>query len=210
MSDADTIPSAPTAVVFDVGMVLYEWDLRRLFEKLIDDEAELDWFCTHVVTPEWHFQHDAGRPLDDMVPELKAHYPDHAHLIEAYRRRFNETIPGPVEGTHAIARTLMDRDVPVYGLTNFGAEFWDAFRPTAPIFDGFADIVVSGREKCAKPDARIYEIAEQRFGHAPQELYFIDDRADNIAAARARGWHGHVFAGAEELEAELRRHGLLG
>ena len=210
MSDADAIPSAPKAVVFDVGMVLYEWDLRRLFEKLIDDEAELDWFCTNVVTPEWHFQHDAGRPLDDMVPELQAQHPDHAHLIEAYRRRFNETIPGPVDGTHAIARTLMDCGVPVYGLTNFGAEFWDAFRPTAPIFDGFTDIVVSGREKCAKPDARIYEIAEQRFDHAPQELYFIDDRADNIAAARARGWHGHVFAGAGALEADLRRHGLLG
>ena len=210
MSDASMTPSAPRAVVFDVGMVLYEWDLRRLFEKLIDDEAELDWFCEHVVTPEWHFQHDAGRPLDDMVPELQAQYPDHAHLVEAYRYRFNETIPGPVEGTHAIARTLMDRGVPVYGLTNFGAEFWDAFRPTAPIFDRFADIVVSGREKCAKPDARIYEIAEERFGHAPQELYFIDDRAENIAAARARGWHGHVFAGAGALETDLRRHGLLG
>ena len=60
------------AVVFDVGRVLVQWDLRHLFAKLIDDPEELEWFVTHVVTPEWHFQHDAGRPLAEMLPELKA------------------------------------------------------------------------------------------------------------------------------------------
>lgn len=208
MPDADYSP-APRAVVFDVGMVLYRWDLRCLFEKLIDDPAELDWFCAKVVTPQWHFQHDAGRPLDEMVPELQDRHPDHAHLVEAYRRRFNETIPGPVEGTHEIARTLAANGTPLYGLTNFGDEFWGDFRPTAPIFDLFTDIVVSGTERCAKPDPRIYEIAENRFGHAPQDLFFIDDRADNIAAARARGWHGHVFTDAARLEADLHRLSLL-
>ena len=31
-------------VVFDLGNVLIEWDRRLLFEKLIDDPAELQWF----------------------------------------------------------------------------------------------------------------------------------------------------------------------
>ena len=60
------------SVIFDVGRVLFDWDLRHLFAKLIADEAELEWFVTHVVTPQWHFQHDAGRPLTDMLPERKA------------------------------------------------------------------------------------------------------------------------------------------
>ncbi|MFN5644408.1 MAG: HAD family phosphatase, partial [Sphingomonadales bacterium] len=69
------------AVVFDVGRVLVQWDLRHLFAKLIDDPEELEWFVTHVVTPEWHFQHDAGRPLAEMLPELKAEYPAYtAHI----------------------------------------------------------------------------------------------------------------------------------
>jgi 2-haloacid dehalogenase len=29
-------PAKPTAVVFDVGRVLFDWNLRYLFEKLID------------------------------------------------------------------------------------------------------------------------------------------------------------------------------
>ena len=57
------MPDAPTAAVFDVGRVLYDWDLRYLFEKLIDDRQELDWFLANVVTNEWHFQTDAGRPV---------------------------------------------------------------------------------------------------------------------------------------------------
>ena len=199
----------PRAVVFDVGQVLYRWSLRHLFAQLIDDSRELDWFLANVVTEEWHFQHDAGRPLDDMVPELQAQYPDHAHLVEAYRRRFNETIPGPVPGTHELARKLSERGVPLFGLTNFGDEFWGPFRQTAPVFDLFDDVVVSGTEGCAKPDSQIYALAERRFGHAPQDLFFIDDRAENIAAARARGWLGHVFADAGGLESDLKRHGLL-
>ena len=44
--------SRPSAVVFDIGRVLYDWDLRYLFEKLIADPAELDWFLAHVITEE--------------------------------------------------------------------------------------------------------------------------------------------------------------
>jgi 2-haloacid dehalogenase len=73
------------SVIFDVGRVLFDWDLRYLFAKLIAEKGELEWFVTHVVTPEWHFQHDAGRALADMLPELKAKFPDHAPLIDWQR-----------------------------------------------------------------------------------------------------------------------------
>lgn len=209
MPDARASGTKPEAVVFDVGRVLIQWDLRHLYAKLIDDEAELDWFLANVVTEAWHHQHDEGRALADMVPERQQEFPAHAHLVEAYRHRFLETIPGPVKGTHELARHLADAEVPLYGLTNFGAEFWDMFRPTQPLFDLFADIVISGRESCAKPDARIYELAEARFPHPPEALFFIDDKPDNVAAAIARGWQGHVFTDAAKLKCDLVGSGLL-
>jgi 2-haloacid dehalogenase len=202
-------PDKPTAVVFDVGRVLFDWNLRYLFEKLIDEPDQLDWFLTHVVTEEWHFQADAGRPLAEMVPELSARFPEHAHLVDAYCERFNETIDRPIEGSHALVRRLAEAGVPLFALTNFGAEFFAGFRPTEPIFELFDDIVVSGDECMAKPDPRIYEICERRFGRPPHELFFIDDNPANIAVARERGWQAHLFEGAEGLEAELVRLGLL-
>ena len=204
------MPDTPQAVVFDIGRVLFDWNLRHLFAKLIDDPAELDWFLANVVTEEWHFQSDAGRPLVEMVPERIDQYPGHAALIESYRTRFNETLPRAIEGAHAIVRRLADRGVPLYALTNFGAEFWAGFRPIQPIFELFADVVVSGEERCAKPDPRLYAIAERRFGRPPQALFFTDDNPANVAAAAARGWQAHLFTDAAALEAELVAKGLLG
>ncbi len=93
------------AVVFDVGKVLVQWDLRHLLAKLVDDPVELDWVCANVVTPEWHFEHDAGRPLDEMVPERIALFPDHAHLIHAYRAAVRRIDPRPGAGFAGTGRS---------------------------------------------------------------------------------------------------------
>jgi 2-haloacid dehalogenase len=198
------------AVVFDVGRVLFLWELRHLFAKLIDDPAELDWFLNNVVTEEWHFQHDQGRALAEMVPERISEYPAYKAHIEAYATRFNESVPGPVPGSLELVDALNARAVPLYAITNFGAEFWAQFRPTQPIFDHFRDIVVSGVEKIAKPDPAIFNLAAARFGHAPGAMLFIDDNAANIKAARALGWQVHHFGDAACLADDLRGRGLIG
>lgn len=202
-------PGRIEAVVFDVGRVLVQWDLRALFGKLIADPAELEWFVTTVVTEQWHFQHDAGRPLGEMVAERIAEYPRCAHLIEAYATRFNETIPGPIAGTAHLVEALHERGMPLYAITNFGADFWPDFVPHWPVIGRFRDVVVSGVEKIAKPDPAIYRLAERRFGHAGSMMLFVDDNPANIAAARALGWHGHLFTDAPRLEADLKARGLL-
>ncbi|MEM6826845.1 MAG: HAD family phosphatase [Pseudomonadota bacterium] len=197
------------AVVFDVGRVLFEWQLRALFEKLIDDPEELDWFLANVVTEEWHFEHDRGRALAEMVPERIAMFPDYEDHIHAYADRFNETVPGPVDGTHELVGRLHENGVTLYCLTNFGVEFWKGFRPEHPIFDLFDDIIVSGAEKVTKPDARIYKITEQRTGRARDDLFFTDDNPANVAAAKARGWDAHLFTNAAALESQLAASGFL-
>ena len=169
-------PKIRQSVIFDVGRVLFDWDLRHLFAKLIGDEGELEWFVTNVVTPQWHFQHDAGRPLADMLPELKADFPGHAPLIDAYAARFNETIPAPMPGSLELVERLDAAGVPLFAITNFGHEFWEGFRPTQPIFDRFQGIIVSGSEKLIKPDPAIYRLALDRFGIDPAGALFIAGR----------------------------------
>ena len=197
------------SVIFDVGRVLFDWDLRYLFAKLIADRDELEWFVTNVVTPAWHFQHDAGRPLAEMVSERKAEFPDHAPLIDAYALRFNETIPGPVPGSLELVERLDTAGVPLFAITNFGHEFWEGFRPTQPVFDGFRDIIVSGTEKLMKPDPEIYTLAIERFGIDPAGALFIDDVAANVAGAESVGIAGHLFGDAATLERELVARGYL-
>lgn len=197
------------AVVFDVGRVLVQWDMRRLFAQLIDDPQELEWFCTTVVTEKWHHQHDEGRELSELVAERKAEFPGHDHLIDAYATRFLETIPGNVPGSHEIVRELAASGMPLFAITNFASSFWREYRAQEPLFDLFGEIVVSGDEKIAKPDRRIFDLAAQRFGHAPSAMLFIDDNAANIEAAAALGWNVHHFQDAPTLRADLTSRGLL-
>jgi len=197
------------AVVFDVGRVLVQWDMRHLFARLIDDPERLDWFLDNVVTEEWHFEHDAGRDLAEMVAARKAQFPGHDELLDAYATRFLETIPGEVPGSFDLVRRLSARDVPLFAITNFASPFWHEFVATEPLFALFGDVVVSGDEKIAKPDRRIFEIAQRRFGHSPQQMLFIDDNAANIASARALGWQVHHFESAVALAEDLKARSLL-
>ena len=196
-------------VVFDVGNVLYRWDRRLPYVAHFADPAELDAFLETVIPLEWHAQHDAGRPAAEMVAERSALFPQHAPLIADWFARFNESIPGPVPGSLELVVRLLANGVPLHGITNFGADTWAGFRPTAPVFDRFRDIVVSGDEKLAKPDPAIFALAERRFGYNPHAMLFIDDSLPNVEAARARGWHAHHFVDAKGLEAELVAQDLL-
>jgi 2-haloacid dehalogenase len=200
---------SPQAVVFDVGHVLVDWNIRYLYEKLIPDPAELDWFLDTVVTTAWHFEHDAGRDAIDTVADLIAKYPAQQLLIEAYVPRWLETVGRPITGMYEIVVQLHDRGVPLFAITNFSHEFWPRFTALFPITRLFRDVVVSGVEKVVKPDARIYQIARARFGLAAGEALFIDDRADNVESAEMNGFIGHHFQGANPLRAALNRYQLL-
>ncbi|MXO91720.1 HAD-IA family hydrolase [Pontixanthobacter aquaemixtae] len=198
------------AAVFDVGRVIVQWDIRLLYAKLIDDADRLDWFLANVVTEPWHMQHDAGRPIAEMVEERKELFPDYASLIDLYQHRFLETIPARVPGTASLIERLHESGIPLYAITNFGADFWAQFRPTEPLFDLFRDIVVSGQEHMVKPSPEIFRLAEDRFAMPASAMLFIDDNVDNIAAADALGWCTHHFRNAALLERDLEARGLIG
>jgi len=200
----------PTAVIFDVGRVLYDWDPRILYRRLIADDRALYAFLRDVVTTEWHFQHDAGRDFADTSAELTALYPQHRDLIAAWGPRFNDSIGDPIPGMHELVAELDSAGVPLFAITNFSHEFWPPFRAReAALFDRFRDVVVSGAEKLMKPDPAIYALALARFGLEPHEAVFIDDNRANIDAAAAMGIHALHFTDEATLRPRLRALGLV-
>jgi 2-haloacid dehalogenase len=200
----------PTAVVFDVGNVLYGWDPDSfLVRQIADDEARMR-YIEDVDLWAWHDTLDGGRPFAEAAAELSEEYPDYAHLISAWGDRFGETISDPVPGVHAIVEELDACGVQLFAITNFSADFWAPFRAKEDaFFRRFRDIVVSGEEKLLKPDPAIYYLALERFGLRPADALFIDDRLVNVEGARAVGMDAHLFTGAEDLRARLEAEGLL-
>jgi 2-haloacid dehalogenase len=204
------VTSPPTAVVFDVGNVLYGWDPHSLLaRRLPEDEARLR-FIEDVDLWSWHERLDGGRPFPEAAAELSEKFPDYAAHISAWGHSFGETIRDPVPGVHAIVEALDERGVLLFAITNFSADFWAPFRSREEsFFRRFRGIVVSGEEKMLKPDPAIYYLALHRFGLQAREALFVDDRKINVEAAEAVGMRGHHFTGAADLRRRLEREGLL-
>ena len=200
----------PLAIVFDVGNVLYAWNPRVLYERLIPEGPALDAFLRDVVTTDWHFQHDAGRPFAETSAELIAEHPEHADLILRWGSHFSDSITGLMPGMRELLDDLLAVDVHLYAITNFSGEFWTPFRAReAALFDRFRGVVVSGDEKLLKPDAAIYHLALDRFGLEPGNAVFVDDRAENVAGAEAVGMAGLIFTDADTLRADLKKLSVL-
>ncbi len=200
---------AVQAVLFDIGNVFVHWDPRYLYEQLIADADELDFFLREVVTLEWHSRHDRGVPFQQNADALTARFPEYEDLIRLFDTRWDETILKPVAGVARLLELLVDNDVRCVALTNFPAEKWPAFRLNYPFTDLFHGVVVSGQERMIKPDPRIFQLASKRYHLDPEATLFVDDRQPNIDAAQQLGFHVHRFEDAKGLEACLDRHGLM-
>ena len=197
-------------VVFDLGGVLLDWNPRHLYRKLFPgDEAAMEDFLANVCTVEWNERQDAGRTFAEAHAELMPRHADKAHLIEAFGKRFDEMIAGPIQGTVDILADLKRAGVPRYALTNWSAETFPPARERYEFLSWFDGIVVSGEEGVVKPDARIFRILLERFRIPAREAVFIDDNPANAAAAQALGIHGIHFRSAEHLRRELEALGIL-
>jgi FMN phosphatase YigB (HAD superfamily) len=59
----------------------------------------------------------------------------------------------------------------------------------------------------AKPDDAIYARFEELTALGPSEILFFDDREENVAAARRRGWHAEpVVASHLDPVTQIRQH----
>jgi HAD superfamily hydrolase (TIGR01509 family) len=73
----------------------------------------------------------------------------------------------------------------------------EAFFRDFDFFACFGGGTFSHEARASKPSRRIFEIACERHGLIPAETLFIDDVAENIAAAAALGFHTHHYHAAQ-------------
>lgn len=75
------------------------------------------------------------------------------------------------------------------------AYLWDRLR----LRDRFDAMHYAADLGYAKPDPAFFAAIEARTGYAPADLILLDDRSDNVDAARAAGWGGLLWDGTRRL-----------
>ncbi|MFC8824156.1 HAD family hydrolase [Streptomyces sp. NPDC057137] len=88
-------------------------------------------------------------------------------------------------------------------LSNIPSDHADAFRAAQPWLSDLDHVAFSGKINAAKPDPAAFHHCVAAMRAAPADFLFIDDREENVRAARAVGMHGHVFTGLDELAATV-------
>lgn len=194
------------AVLFDLGNVLVRWDPYLPYVGRYPREAVERFFRESDFMALNHAQ-DAGEPWSSLRTGLAARRPDLVPMLDVYLADHRQSVPGEVAGAEATVRGLRTAGIRVFGLTNWGAENWHVAAEQAPVVRLLEGVVVSGHEKLAKPDPRVFRRAIDRFGLDPARTLFTDDSARNVDAAAGLGLRTHLFSSHEELRAHL---GVLG
>lgn len=78
--------------------------------------------------------------------------------------------------------------------------------PHAGLFD---EVIISGEQGVAKPDARAFLLAAQRLGEFPDDCVMIDDSQQNCVAAEDVGMRAVYYRDLGQLRQKLAEYGIL-
>jgi len=197
-------------IIFDLGGVLIDWNPKYVYRTIFDTDLEVDRFLNDICTMSWNVQQDAGRPLAEATELLVRQHPKWTTEIKAYYSRWEEMLGEAVAGTVDILQHFVADDrYQVYALTNWSAETFPIAQARFDFLSWFEGIVVSGDEKCIKPNPKIYKVLFDRYGLLPEECLFIDDNKANVQGSVNMGMPAILFESPEQLRLELEVRQLL-
>lgn len=206
-------------IVFDFGAVLFTWHPAELLRRHFPERAGSEPLAADLAQAvfahlDWH-QFDRGVLSMDVViartaARLGLDRCALAHLVESIP---DHLVPMPATLTLLTQlRSLREQQGDssrLYFLSNMPAPYARALVQRHTFLECFDGGVFSSDVALIKPEAEIYALLERRYALVPARTIFIDDAMANVQAARARGWHGIQFESAQQVQAQLLRHGLV-
>lgn len=197
---------SPSVVVFDLGGVLIGWDpAQAIMSQFSGNWEAARSFLEHVNFAQWNLEQDRGRSWCEASEAFNRSFPEHAGLLEQYVENFHTSLTGAISGSVSVLERLHARGIPLYAITNWAADTFAKTRQDYPFLKVFRDIVISGEEKCVKPDPEIYQILLRRNNLKSEACVFIDDNMDNVRGAQRVGMHAVHFTSPEALETDLEK-----
>ena len=175
-------------IVFDLGGVVFARDPRKF-------EPEFIKFFSYILLPQmprfWE-EYDRGVVSYEQVVTDLAEYNNCDRELADKNLRRSILTQEEIVATKALVADLKVAGYKLYVLSNMSLEFIEFLRKTE-VYKYFDGEVVSCEEHVVKPDAEIYRRLVERYGLDVSETLFIDDRKENVEAARNEGWEGFNF-----------------
>lgn len=181
------------ALVFDLGEVFIRLDFSEVMRLLSKTPVQSmsEWLKT---MDQWkvYDQYERGR-VDS----------------EAFYKHVNERLPAPLsweeftkvwstvlrEGVSEAEEILssVKKSFSIFALTNANALHYDEVMTRYPFMGHFRKVFSSHLLGCRKPELEIYRAVEKEIGFSSSEIFFVDDRPENVEGAKKAGWEAELI-----------------
>jgi FMN phosphatase YigB (HAD superfamily) len=200
--------SAARTIIFDLGKVIVDFDHMffcrnaslhcdlnpdEIYRKIFHAGLEKS-FDSGALTPEAFF--DAASSTLGLKIEID---------LFAYLWSDIFTI---IKGIEALIDRLKQQ-YRLICLSNTNPWHFNWCRQHFKVLEAFDACILSYECHCCKPDLDIYKKTLEKAGTLPEMCLYIDDIADNVAAAQQLNMQGIVFSCVVELEQALLDNGYL-
>jgi FMN phosphatase YigB (HAD superfamily) len=199
----------PEVMVFDLGKVLVDFDFS-IAARQIAARGALSAEEVRVIIQESPviLRYESGQTTRAQFFEEVRRLTGFRGDLEEFGRIFPDIFT-PIEPMIALHAQWRKQRRPCYVFSNTNDLAIGHIRRHYPFFADFDGYVLSYEQGLLKPDPRFYAVVEGRAGKAGRQILFIDDRPENAAAGRARGWQVIQHRTPEETWAEARRLGVV-
>ena len=191
--------------LFDLGGVFFDWDPNHFYKNVFENIEEREFFLAEVCNDNWNVQQDAGRSIAEAELELIPKFPHYEKEIKMYYKNHRKMIRGVFEESIDILKKLKDKNYECYVLSNWSAETFLGMTDDYPFLKLFDGLLISGEDKLIKPDHAIYQLARDRFNLNPEETVFIDDKQENIEAAKGLDFKTIHLIDPKNIEIEINQ-----
>ena len=195
-------------IVFDIGNVLASFRWKDLFMDLgFTGEAFERIAAATVQHPTMWNEFDRSLMSDaEIIAKCIKRAPEYEQEIRLLFSK-TELLVEEYSYSYGWIKCLKEQGYKVYLLSNYGKTSFEAARDHGrlsflPLIDGG---VISYEVKIIKPEPGIYTALLEKYNLDAKECVFLDDRADNIAAAETLGFVGIVVKSYEQAKEELNK-----
>jgi HAD superfamily hydrolase (TIGR01509 family) len=186
------------AIIFDLGKVLLHFDFGIAAKNLARHaDATAEEILAQInQTPHLH-AYERGEVSSEAFYRNIGTLCGYQESFEVFRNDFADIFE-EWDVMVEFMRSLKSEQVPVMVFSNTNEIAVSFIRETFPFFSEFDHHCYSYEHGMMKPTSALYEKVEHILERQGRDLFFIDDKAENVEAAIARGWSGQIHVRPEE------------
>ena len=192
--------NSPKGVIFDLGDVLFTWSpdtstripgrmMRSILSSRIwmqyergylEQDVCYDQIAQHFSIPPWEVAEAFSQARDSLQPN---------YAMVSFIHDLKQQSQGAIE---------------IYAMSNISKEDWAFLSTKIPDWSIFNRVFTSGHAGMRKPDHEFYHHVLQETRLSPEETLFIDDKMENVLAAKSLGIDSLVFDNNDTVLHALR------